>query len=118
MVSPIIVIVSRPAHPGQAVFIVVQITPTAINDIAWHTFLIFGSFNLVLLPIIYCFFPETSGLSLEDVDRLFKKGGVSGGVMGAKGGYTVEPGAVALARMGGEAVVEDVRVDDSKVVSS
>ena len=29
---------------------------------------------------------------LEDIDHLFEKGGVTGGVLKAKGGRTVEPG--------------------------
>jgi len=37
-------------------------------------------------------FSETSGLQLEDIDHLFEKGGITGGVYGAKGGRTVEPG--------------------------
>jgi hypothetical protein len=34
---------------------------------------------------VYCFFPETNQLNLEDVDHLFEKGGVTGGVFKAKG---------------------------------
>lgn len=53
---------------------------------------------------MYCFFPETSQLQLEDVDHLFEKGGVTGGVWGSKGGRTVEPGVHAreAAREDGE----------------
>jgi hypothetical protein len=29
---------------------------------------------------------------LEDIDHLFEKGGITGGVLKAKGGRTVEPG--------------------------
>lgn len=32
------------------------------------------------IPVIYLFFPETSNMSLEDVDFLFEKGGITGGV--------------------------------------
>lgn len=49
-------------------------------------------FNALWVPIVYCFFPETSGLQLEDVDHLFEKGGLTGGVFKAKGGMTVHPG--------------------------
>ena len=44
------------------------------------------------MPIVYCFFPETNQLQLEDVDHLFEAGGITGGVFNAKGGRTVEPG--------------------------
>lgn len=35
------------------------------------------------------FFPETKGLELEDIDHIFDKGGITGGVWGSKGGRTV-----------------------------
>ncbi|GFZ43631.1 hypothetical protein JCM24511_01351 [Saitozyma sp. JCM 24511] len=77
----------------MAVFIVVMITPTAVTNIGWRVFLIFGSFNLAFIPIVYCLFPETSNLTLEEVDRMFEKGGLTGGVFSSKGGRTVEPGS-------------------------
>jgi hypothetical protein len=44
------------------------------------------------VPIVYSFFPETNQLQLEDIDHLFEKGGVTGGVFKSKGGRTVEAG--------------------------
>jgi hypothetical protein len=52
-------------------YIIVQITPPAINNIGWRTYIIFAALNAAWVPIIYLFFPETKGLELEDVDRLF-----------------------------------------------
>lgn len=52
-------------------YIIVQITPPAINNIGWKTYIIFAVLNAAWVPIIYLFFPETKGLELEDVDRLF-----------------------------------------------
>ncbi|GAM43362.1 hypothetical protein TCE0_047f18109 [Talaromyces pinophilus] len=49
----------------------VWITPPAISNIGWKTYIIFAILNTLWLPIIYLFFPETKGLQLEDVDRLF-----------------------------------------------
>jgi hypothetical protein len=74
------------------VFTVVQIMPIAISNISWHTFIIFAVFCALWVPIVYCFFPETNQLKLEDIDHLFERGGVTGGVFRAKGGRTVEPG--------------------------
>ncbi|KAG8215445.1 MFS-type transporter [Butyriboletus roseoflavus] len=71
-------------------FIVVQITPPAIANIGWRVFVIFAIFNALWIPIVYVFFPETKGLELEDVDHIFEKGGITGGVWGSKGGRTVE----------------------------
>jgi len=73
----------------MCVFTVVQITPIAIANIAWRTFIIFAVFCALWVPIVYAFFPETNGLELEDVDHLFDKGGITGGVWTSKGGKTV-----------------------------
>jgi hypothetical protein len=77
------------------VFTIVQITPIAISSISWHTFVIFAILNFLWIPIVYCFFPETSQLQVEDIDRLFDSGGITGGVLRAKGGRTVIFGASA-----------------------
>lgn len=50
---------------------IVQITPIAISKIGWRTYIIFAVLNAVWVPIMYLFFPETKGLELEAVDRLF-----------------------------------------------
>jgi Sugar (and other) transporter len=54
-------------------YLIVQITPPAITNIGWRTYIIFAVLNAFWVPIIYLFFPETKGLELEDVDRLFSK---------------------------------------------
>lgn len=50
---------------------VVEITPPAIQNIGYKTYIIFAIFNLVAAFIVYCFYPETSNLTLEAVDLLF-----------------------------------------------
>jgi len=50
---------------------IVQITPIAIENIGWKTYIIFAALNAFWVPIIYLFFPETKGLELEAIDRLF-----------------------------------------------
>jgi hypothetical protein len=50
---------------------VVQITPPAISNIGWKTYIIFAVFNATWVPIVYFFFPETKGMELEEVDRMF-----------------------------------------------
>jgi len=74
----------------MCVFIVVQITPKAIVNISWRTFIIFAVFCFFWVPIVYCFFPETNQLNLEDADHLFDKGGFTGGVFTSKGRRTVK----------------------------
>ncbi|KAG5975975.1 hypothetical protein E4U55_007518 [Claviceps digitariae] len=52
-------------------YLIVQITPIAIDNIGWKTYIIFAVLNAAWVPIIYFLFPETKGLELEDVDGLF-----------------------------------------------
>lgn len=52
-----------------------QFTPPAIANIGWRTYIIFAVLNAAFLPVMYLFYPETKGLQLEDVDRLFSKTG-------------------------------------------
>lgn len=52
-------------------YMIVQITPIAIDNIGWRTYIIFAVLNAFWVPIIFIFFPETKGMQLEDVDRLF-----------------------------------------------
>lgn len=75
----------------MCVFVVVQITPIAIQNIQWRTFIIFACFCFAWIPIVYFFFPETNGLELEDVDHLFERGGITGGVWETRG-HPVRPG--------------------------
>lgn len=53
------------------VYLVVVITPIAIDNIGWKYYLIYAVFNLVFVPIIWRWYVETANLSLEQVDRLF-----------------------------------------------
>jgi hypothetical protein len=55
-------------------FLVVYITPPAIQNIGYKTYIIFAVLNATWVPIMYFYYPETKGLALEDVDRLFAKG--------------------------------------------
>ncbi|EPE05877.1 sugar transporter stl1 [Ophiostoma piceae UAMH 11346] len=52
-------------------YMIVQITPIALTNIGWRTYIIFAVLNTSFVPIVYLFFPETKGLELEDMDRLF-----------------------------------------------
>jgi hypothetical protein len=54
------------------VYIVVSITPVGIDTIGWKFYVIFAVLNLAWIPIVYFFYVETSGLSLEEIDRVFE----------------------------------------------
>ncbi|EME85961.1 uncharacterized protein MYCFIDRAFT_186372 [Pseudocercospora fijiensis CIRAD86] len=52
-------------------FFIVMITPVLINRIDWRTYIIFTITNAAFVPIVYFFYPETSNISLEDIDKIF-----------------------------------------------
>jgi MFS family permease len=54
------------------VYLVVVVTPTAIDNIKWKYYMLFVIFNVCFIPIIWYFYIETAGLSLEQIDRLYE----------------------------------------------
>ncbi|TFY54378.1 hypothetical protein EVJ58_g8903 [Rhodofomes roseus] len=52
-------------------FVVVMVTGPAFNSIGWKTYIVFAALNAFIIPIVYFFFPETAGRSLEDMDVIF-----------------------------------------------
>lgn len=55
-------------------FLIVMVTPIMISGIGWGTYLFFAVVNACFLPVIYFFYPETAGRSLEEIDLIFAKG--------------------------------------------
>lgn len=55
-------------------FLIVMVTPIMITSIGWGTYLFFAAINACFLPVIYFFYPETAGRSLEEIDIIFAKG--------------------------------------------
>ncbi|PMD37501.1 general substrate transporter, partial [Hyaloscypha variabilis F] len=55
------------------VFVIVMVTPTMIANITWKAYFVFMACNFAFVPMIYFLFPETKGLSLEEIDYLFLK---------------------------------------------
>ncbi|GAA5911955.1 sugar porter family MFS transporter [Sporobolomyces salmoneus] len=55
-------------------FTVVMFTPPFLAKTAIGTFAFFGAINLCFLPVIYFFYPETAGRSLEEIDVIFARG--------------------------------------------
>ncbi|KAJ5652862.1 Sugar transporter STL1 [Penicillium longicatenatum] len=55
-------------------FTVVMITPVMVSSIGWGTYLFFAAWNAVFIPVMYFFYPETAGRSLEEIDIIFAKG--------------------------------------------
>ncbi|KAH7324589.1 general substrate transporter [Stachybotrys elegans] len=55
-------------------FTVAMITPIIINRLEWKAYLIFTATNIMFIPMVYFLYPETSNLSLEEIDLIFKPG--------------------------------------------
>lgn len=51
--------------------LVMEVTPYMIASIGWITFLIFGAFNFIAIPIVWALYPETSNKTLEELDVVF-----------------------------------------------
>jgi MFS family permease len=47
------------------------VIPIMLNRLGWKTFIIFGVFNILALPVIYFLYPEVAGRSLEEINLLF-----------------------------------------------
>jgi sugar porter (SP) family MFS transporter len=78
-------------------FLVVMISPVAMANIGWKTYIIFIVLNFVFIFVIYFFYPETKGLALEQVDKIFE------------GGDSITRGAMHRRRLDGEDIVRDLQ---------
>ncbi|KAJ9612480.1 hypothetical protein H2200_004077 [Cladophialophora chaetospira] len=47
------------------------VIPSMFSALGWKTLIVFGCFNFVSLPLVFFFFPETLGRSLEEVNLIF-----------------------------------------------
>lgn len=52
-------------------YMIVQITPIMISNIRWKSYIVFFALNLLFAAVIWMFYPETSGRSLEELDTLW-----------------------------------------------
>ncbi|KIW41398.1 uncharacterized protein PV06_06960 [Exophiala oligosperma] len=52
-------------------FVMSQITPHAIDNIGWRTFLMFAIFNYAIIVYSWFFLKETTGKSLEEMEIVF-----------------------------------------------
>ncbi|KAK4570095.1 hypothetical protein LTR86_003065 [Recurvomyces mirabilis] len=55
-------------------FTVVMFTPPFVASSAWGAYLFFAVVNILFVPVIYFFYPETARRSLEEIDLIFAKG--------------------------------------------
>ena len=48
--------------------------PTMFSKLGWKTLMVFACLNVMVLPLVYLFFPETANRSLEEINLLFSLG--------------------------------------------
>lgn len=53
-------------------FVVGQITPPGTTNLGNKYWIIFAVLNACFVPIVFLFFPETNGRSLEEIDHIFE----------------------------------------------
>ncbi|KAI4703463.1 hypothetical protein J4E89_010039 [Alternaria sp. Ai002NY15] len=58
-------------------FIVGQVTPDMLTHLRYGTYIFFGIFTAMGAAFIFFFFPETKGVSLEEMDTLFGSAGTA-----------------------------------------
>ncbi|KAF2012936.1 general substrate transporter [Aaosphaeria arxii CBS 175.79] len=54
-------------------FVVAEITPICFAKIGYQTYIIYGVIGAAFAPVIWLFFPETNGLTLEEIDQVFQQ---------------------------------------------
>lgn len=52
-------------------FLVAEVTPVGFDTIGYKYYIVFAVINAAIIPVVYFFFPETNGRSLEELDDIF-----------------------------------------------
>ena len=58
--------------PPNRNFVVVMITPVAINSIGYQYYIVYATIAATIPIVVYFFYPETMGRNLEDIELIFK----------------------------------------------
>jgi hypothetical protein len=60
-------ILGRAVGCGMNTFVI----PIMLTGLSWMTFLVFGIFNILAMPVIWLLYPEVAANTLEEVNLLF-----------------------------------------------
>ncbi|CAJ2513262.1 Uu.00g013810.m01.CDS01 [Anthostomella pinea] len=53
-------------------FVVVEVAPIGLQTLGWKFYIVWTVTNAAFLPILWLFYPETSGRTLEDLDAYYR----------------------------------------------
>lgn len=92
-----------------------MVTPVAIETIGWKYYLVFLIISAMIVPIVFLFYPETMGRSLEELEMMFSSGrSITGIVRESRrpltGGFASD---VSSIEKGQEKNVEDIESIES-----
>jgi hypothetical protein len=54
-------------------FVIAEITPVSFVTIKYRYYIVYAVISISVSMLIFFFFPETKGLSLEEMDNLFRE---------------------------------------------
>lgn len=58
----------------ETTYILTNPSQVAIETIGWQYYLVFLVISAIIVPIVYLFYPETMGRSLEELEMMFSEG--------------------------------------------
>ena len=47
------------------------VIPIMLDRLGWATYVFFGAMNIIVMPVVYFFYPEVAKRSLEEINLLF-----------------------------------------------
>jgi MFS family permease len=55
----------------SSLIVLAFVNPIALDNIGWHYYIFFCCFDVLVLAVTWCAFPETKGYSLEEIAQVF-----------------------------------------------
>lgn len=88
-------------------FVLALTTPLSLEELGWKTYLVWGCASAMIPPVVYFYFPETTNLSMEELEAIWYAPGLRGPVKEAARLRALKAqGITEKAVLSGEANVE------------